>query len=334
VDALFVLQYVVGLRAELCPAEPGISGSWLLYMTPEGEAESGPDCLYLRQQGSHIYYNIWQHEYAISVSGTITGTELELSGQGIYYGDDIYLSASATTNGRTITGTYSYTGAYSESGTWRAEKGECKKAKAWVRTVNVQDQGYGLDFYVWDLVPEGITFTSAAVSGPHIGTLGLYGGGPTEYHPWICCEAGPFLGETRPTPGDVYTFTVNYSDGASETVTASVRDTFVGFPTPISPAEGEVVATLTPTFSWQPPACECQGYYRVWVIDGQGNDMWSSYVPAETTSAIYNFDGTGTTLSAGETYEWRLIAFDKPISGGPDNNTCVLTGFTVQADIP
>jgi hypothetical protein len=66
----------------------------------------------------------------------------------------------------------------------------------------------------------------------------------------------------------------------------------------------------------------------------KGNDMWSLYVPAETTSAVYNSDGRGTPLTAGETYEWRLITYDKPISGGPDNNTWVSVGFTVQADIP
>jgi len=72
----------------------------------------------------------------------------------------------------------------------------------------------------------------------------------------------------------------------------------------------------------------------IWVVDGQGNDMWSVYLPKETTSVVYHFDGTGMPLSAGETYEWRLIAFDEPISGGPDNNAWALIGFTVQADIP
>ena len=90
----------------------------------------------------------------------------------------------------------------------------------------------------------------------------------------------------------------------------------------------------TPTFSWQPPECGCQGYYRVWIVDGEGNDVWSVYVPKETTSVVYNFDGEGTPLSAGETYEWRLIAFDEPISGGPDNYAQVSRNFTVQTGTP
>jgi hypothetical protein len=332
VDALFCLQYVVGMRPSLeCQAPVDISGSWLMYMTPEGGAESEPDCSFIQQDWWAVYYLDWRRVYGVSVHGTITDHTLELSGQGTYYGDAINFSASATANGNTISGTYAYTGAYSESGTWRAERAECKKAKGWVRTFN-WNQGYGLDFDVWDLIPEGITFTSATVTGPHIvGTMALNSGGPTEYNPW---GGSIFLGETVPTPGDVYTFTVHYSDGASETVTAAVRDTFVGFPTPISPLDGEVVDTLTPTFSWQSPACGCQGYYRVWVVDSEGNDMWSLYMPAETTSVVYNSDGTGMPLVDGETYEWRLIAFDQPISGGPDNNALVLRSFTVQIGAP
>jgi hypothetical protein len=119
-----------------------------------------------------------------------------------------------------------------------------------------------------------------------------------------------------------------------ETLTASVRDTIVDFPTPVSPTEGEIVDTTTPTFVWQPPSCSCQGYYRIWVIDSGGNDMWSIYPSKDTTSIVYGSDGMGTALIPGETYEWRLIAFDEPISGGVDNNVWVATDFTVQLNAP
>jgi len=62
--------------------------------------------------------------------------------------------------------------------------------------------------------------------------------------------------------------------------------------------------------------------------------MWSVYPPKEATSVTYNFDGTGMPLVDGETYEWRLIAFDEPTSGGPDNNAIVLRSFTVQIGSP
>ena len=45
---------------------------------------------------------------------------------------------------------------------------------------------------------------------------------------------------------------------------------------------------------------------------------------------MYNNDGKGISLQSGESYEWRLIAFDKPITGGPDNNVWVITKFSVR----
>lgn len=62
--------------------------------------------------------------------------------------------------------------------------------------------------------------------------------------------------------------------------------------------------------------------------------MWSAYLPKETTRVVYDSDGRGTPLSEGETYEWRLIAFDEPISGGPDNNVWILSSFTVGIGTP
>ena len=305
-----------------------ISGTWLFNIIPQGQAGNELDCVYIQQQvGTYVYYTLWQHEYAISVHGTINGNNLELSGAGIYYGENISYSASATTDGKSIVGSYSYTGASNESGTWTAQRCECKKAKAWVRQCQVQNRGYYLDFDVWDLIPEGITFVSAEVSGPHIGTVSMHSTGPTEYFPWAYSQS---LGETKPTTGDVYTFTVTYSDGSSDTVSASVRETFVDFPTLITPSDGETVNTLSPTFSWLPPTCGCQGYYRIWVVDDTGNDMWSQYLSKDTTSAVYNFDGSGAPLIPGETYECRLVAFDQPILGGPDNNVWVIASFTVQ----
>ncbi len=297
-----------------------ISGSWILYLTPDGGVEES-DCFFIEQYDKSVYFSWWQHEFVTSVSGTLAGSSLELLGESLYYGESIYFTALATTDGNTIIGTYNYSGAYSQSGAWRAEKGLCKKSKGWVRVCKYHGQSqYDLDFYVWDLIFDEIIIKSASVAGPNIGTLPLI----------INEQTSVYLGETMPIAGDIYTFNIEYSDGTTDTVTATVRDTFVGTPVPISPADGEIVNTLTPTFSWQPPPCNCQGYYRVWVVDSLGNDIWSVYPSKEATSVVYNFDGNGIPLKTGETYEWRLIAFDKPILGGPDNNVWAISSFTVQ----
>lgn len=296
------------------------TGSWSFYMTPQNGIEAGPYCIYITQNDNLFYYNDWHKDYSIFINGNITGSSITMSGESSYYGDTICYSATAVAYENCLmVGTYNYTGTFSEDGKWKAIKTGCKQSKGWVRVGNIQGD-YALDFYLWDLIDDGISISSATAMGPNIGTLNLNINSQTSY----------FLGQTQPIAGEIYTFNVNYSDGTIETITGSVRDTFVDFPIPLSPADGEIISTFTPTFTWQPPSCECQGYYRIWVVDSQGNDVWSVYPSKETTSVVYNFDGQGKVLQSGETYEWRLIAFDEPISGGPDNNVWVLNTFTVQ----
>ena len=67
----------------------------------------------------------------------------------------------------------------------------------------------------------------------------------------------------------------------------------------------------------------------MWIVDSRNDDVWSIYLPEETTSVVYNSDGQGRALEPGETYEWRLIAFDEVINGGPDNNVWILSTFTI-----
>lgn len=166
----------------------------------------------------------------------------------------------------------------------------------------------------------GSTSVSGTICGRNVNISNLMVNSQTSY----------FSGQTQLSASEPYTYDVSYSDETTETETGSVRDTFVDYPIPLSPAYGEVINTFTPTFSWQPPSCECQGFYRIWIVNSQGDDVWSVYPPKETTSVVYNFDGQGDALQSGETYEWRLIAFDEPISGEPDNNVWALSTFTVQ----
>ena len=242
------------------------------------------------------------------------------------YGTDVFYDASATVDMNGMAGTYHYRGAEEENGTWSAMRTDCKIAKGWVRVVSVNDCVYALDFYLWDLIPEGVPISACTLTGPYIETIELTGG-PNEYYPWT---GQAWLGPTQPTPGDSYTFTVEYADGEGESASAKVRPTLVDPPVPVSPSDCEVVSTLTPTLSWTAPPCGCQGYYRIWVVDDTYATVWSVYPSRKTTSVVYNSDGYGAPLEHGRVYEWRLIAFDEPTSGSPDNNITVTTKFAVQ----
>jgi hypothetical protein len=67
-------------------------------------------------------------------------------------------------------------------------------------------------------------------------------------------------------------------------------------------------------------------------VDAAGEDVWSVYPDKDATSVEYNYDATGQSLNPGETYEWRLIAFDPPTSGGPDNYAMATHTFTVEGE--
>jgi len=310
-----------GPTLTLTDQEKPISGTWLLYMTPQGQAEQEPEAIDVRYAGSHISFLIWQQDYSIRVSGSIQGGNLQLSGDSVYNGAPVSFSAQATVTDDAMIGTYSCTGSQGQAGTFRAVRGDGKKTKGWVRVVNA-DGEYSLDFYVWDLIEDSVFITSVTLSGPHIGFVTL----PTSDG----TQTSVSIGGTKPLAGEVYTFTVGYSDGTREVVTASVRDTMVDSPVPLSPGQGDVVDTLTPTFSWSPGPNGCQGYYRLWVSEVYGNTVWSIYLPKEATSVVYNSDGKGFPLQPGDAYEWRLIAFDQPILGGPDNNVWAIAQFSTR----
>ncbi len=310
-----------GLDPGFTNKEASISGTWLLYMTPRGEEERGPDPIDVRNVGSHVSFAFWQQDYSISVSGLMRENALQLSGDSVYYGNPVSFSASGKVTGDVMAGTYSYGGSQSQTGTFRAVRGEGKKTKGWVRVVNA-DGEYFLDLYVWDLIQDTVRITSVAVSGPHTAsvTLPVTNGTQTSIS----------IGGTKPAAGEVYAFVIDYSNGTSEIVTASTRDTMVDAPMPLSPGRGDVVDTLTPQFSWSPPTNGCQGYYRLWVCDVNDNTVWSIYLPKEARSAVYSSDGKGFSLRPGNRYEWRLIAFDPPTVGGPDNNVWVTTRFSTR----
>jgi hypothetical protein len=311
----------------IAATDTNLSGSWLLSMIPGGEEVNKENCIYIRQHDTKVNFAIWNGEYDIGVKGEISGNGLSLSGEGTNLGKTINFEAAATISKDVINGTYIYTGAYSEKGNWRAVRGKCKKTKASVRLCEIAGSGYALDSYVWDMIPDDVNIISVQASGPDIYFVSLHKGDKQG----LVWSNGLFFGRPKAQEGNKYKFNVRYSDGTSEEAVASIRKTSVGFPTSLSPSQGEAISTLTPMFTWQPPKLQNQGRYRVWVVDkSDGNDVWSIYLPKEATSVVYNSDGKAKPLQPGKTYEWRLITFDKGTTWIPDNNVQLHNTFTVR----
>lgn len=288
-----------------------VSGDWLSYRTTLGDTqEMGPFCRKIMQTGDSLSVIGYEPEIGeIKGIGTIRGNNIELTVTFMACDNQGTVAIAATTDGNTMSGTFSSTGGCLDlpiNGSWRAERGECSLPKAWVsvRIAHFQD-GYSLDFFA----DEGSAqITSATVTGPQIDPLNLNYTCSIGSCRWFAIA--PF-GQTKPTPGDTYTFNLQYSDGTSEILMDSVYDIGVGFPVLLSPQDGETFETTTPTFSWQAPDWGCASWYHLIVFDSSGNEIWWPAIPGDTTSAVYDFDGMAThPLTPGASYSWSVNAFD------------------------
>jgi hypothetical protein len=101
-----------------------------------------------------------------------------------------------------------------------------------------------------------------------------------------------------------YAFTV--TDNSSNTDSADDTLHFVmDYPRNLLPANNEWISVANPTLSWDvvPGATS----YSVYVRDANYNYMWN-YTTA-TNSVTYNFNGSGISLTEGNTYYWSVSVF-------------------------
>jgi hypothetical protein len=326
----------IGARCSSCSnitEMTGITGKWLIYRTPQSGTERGPACVYITQTGNlFIVKGYSDLGLGFDAGGSINAGQMQFEVGFEECDKEAHGPATGVVNGSAMNGTYTLNGGCgNESGTWRAVKGECPSSgpQASVR-ITLSSEGYGLEFYVDQ--QSGISISSATVTGPNIGTLNL---NPTCQLPNFCpWYTGYFFGATKPNPGDSYAFNVNYNNGTTETLTDTVSDIGVGLPVIVSPQDGAIINSTTPTFVWQAPTTGCAAWYHLIVSESGGDDIWWPHIPGGTTSAVYNFDGTATKpLEIGKSYIWGLNAFDDCTNqnDGHDNFAGAFGGtFTVQ----
>ena len=143
---------------------------------------------------------------------------------------------------------------------------------------------------------------------------------------------------TLPAVGDPYTYQVTYSDGTTETLTASVTGllTSSNMATPATPANNATGVSATPTFTWTAPATPLTGYFydQVGVQPSNGgNWIWNypnkgkSGMPSSQTSVLYNVDGSAnqSSLTSATSYQWWISTSDTNGNQGQNYAT-----FTTQ----
>jgi hypothetical protein len=138
-------------------------------------------------------------------------------------------------------------------------------------------------------------------------------------------ELGFSLGSNSPTAGDSYPLLIAYSDGSTESRTATVSavlNNSSDFATSLAPTTGTSTSTQ-PTFTWTAPTCSgCGNYKYNFYLKGPGGSIWGvpNYgigLPYTNTSLTWGVDPTDSTnaptvtsLTLGTTYTWTVSVQD------------------------
>ena len=192
--------------------------------------------------------------------------------------------------------------------------------------------------------PETITLATTHGSGAGIGdyySFNIYGGDGSKRAVAITLFSGsnvnvpvdlgplggnnaylPMINNTvAPTVGDGYQFLVTYSDGTSQTVTATVTGVLNSFATNLAVNTASPYSTTVPQFTWGAPTSPPANFVYFLSLYGNNANWYYPYnsslgMPPSTTSVVYDVDGNASapSLTTGTTYGWQITVQD-PATG-------------------
>ena len=189
---------------------------------------------------------------------------------------------------------------------------------------STQNYSFGLSVHSLLKLPVAVTVLSSnnADGANTIGPMDIAQCGQNSY--FSNCnqgfQIGLGLGSARPTAGDTYPLRVVYSDGTSETLTATVSAVLDALPLNLAPMTG-MSTSVAPTFSWTDPVCAACGTYTYqFSLYGQSGAIWEAPnygtgLPPGTTFLNWGVDPTDPTntasnLTLGQTYTWTVSVQD------------------------
>ncbi len=117
------------------------------------------------------------------------------------------------------------------------------------------------------------------------------------------------IGAVAPLVNDSDSMTVTYSDGTTETLSASITGV-VALATNLVPNTSG--AGVIPSFTWTPPSPAPALYTYEISVFISGMTFWDIYgLPSSQSQPVtYNFDGKGKALSSGVQSQWWLYVQD------------------------
>ncbi|MGB9233449.1 MAG: putative Ig domain-containing protein, partial [Terriglobales bacterium] len=181
---------------------------------------------------------------------------------------------------------------------------------------------YSIGFNVNGLLklPVAVELTSGPTPGvvmPADIADGGFNGNSDQFSYWTS------LNGATPKVGDSYSLKVTYSDGTSETLTATVGAVLNAFATNLSPQGSGVSAT--PNFSWTDPANASSYTYQFWLCCDSNGTIWqipgnnskSNGFSSSINSITWGVDPTNSgnlpnvsSLNGSTNYSWQIQATD------------------------
>ena len=143
-----------------------------------------------------------------------------------------------------------------------------------------------------------------------------------------------FTNTVSPVAGDAYQFLVNYSDGTTQVVTATVSAVLSSFAQNLVMQTTSPGSPTVPLLTWSAPAVLPSALpysYSVTLSNNNGTsqEFWNYYgsgsgngIPSTQTNVLFNTDGSANpsgTLTVGGSYNWTVFVQDN------NNNQCAYT---------
>ncbi len=190
----------------------------------------------------------------------------------------------------------------------------------------VTNSNYSIGFQIYGLLKLPVAVELATESSPGVVIPADIANGGFNGNKGFNFWTG--LNGATPNKGDSYGLKVTYSDGTSETLTATVSAVLDAFATNLSPQGNGV--SLTPNFSWSDLFANPSNYtYQFWLCCSNNNNgnntIWqipgnnsnSNGFSSSITSLTWGIDPTNSgntpsvsSLSGSTNYSWQIAASD------------------------
>jgi len=141
-----------------------------------------------------------------------------------------------------------------------------------------------------------------------------------------------FLNGSVPTVGDTYQFQVKFSDGTTQTISASITAVLTSFAQSLAMNTSAPHSRTVPQLTWAAPASPPASYtYSVclnnqngaflnWCYSGGNN---SNGIPSSQTSVVFDVDGSASSssLTSGTIYNWSVQVQDADGNSAQEQTT-------------